>query len=109
MLGFQNKGGPQQSQRPTAALVIRPALAAPGGATVRPEGPQRLRRPAGALVSVQLWRPLGGVTVRPIAASSPASLQGALVYIQCQRPGKGRKVSLAFSLNVILDDVDKIP
>lgn len=80
MLGFQNKGGPQQSQRPTAALVIRPALAAPGGATVR-----------------------------PIAASSPASLQGALVYIQRQRPGKGRKVSLAFSLNVILDDVDKIP
>lgn len=80
MLGFQNKGGPQ-----------------------------RLRRPAGALVSAQLWRPLGGVTVRPIAASSPVSLQGALVYIQRQRPGKGRKVSLAFSLNVILDDVDKIP
>lgn len=32
-----------------------------------------------------------------------------MVYIQCQRPGKGRKISLAFSLNAIPDDGDKIP
>ena len=74
MLGFQNKGGPQQSQRPTAALVIRPALAAPGGATVRPEGPQRLHRPAGALVSAQLWQLLEGPRRAQKARSGSAAL-----------------------------------
>ncbi len=66
--GFQ-QGAPQEARSSSAALPvpcgIRPALTAPGGATVRPGGPQRLRRPARCPgIRPALTAP-GGATVRP--------------------------------------------
>ena len=61
-------GGPQEARSGSTALpvlwCIRPALTAPGGATVRPGGPQRLRRPAGAGIRPALTAPRGA-TARP--------------------------------------------
>ena len=55
---------PAAAPPPCRCPGIRPALAAPGGATVRPGDPQRLRRPAGAGIRPALTA-TGGATVRP--------------------------------------------